>query len=99
MIDEAGVDFPRTFGNLTQDANTNTILNAIQNRSQHLNVSAFNGRWTCGRILFIFFLLYFTYKKGFEKIYKKSKTMTQPKNITEAIEMTFNKKSQKNRSM
>ena len=44
MIDEAGVDFPRTFGNLTQDDNTNTILNAIQNRSQHLNVSAFNGR-------------------------------------------------------
>jgi len=44
MIDESGVDFPRTFGNLTQDANTNTILNAIQNKSQHLNVSAFNGR-------------------------------------------------------
>jgi hypothetical protein len=44
MIDESGVDFPRTFSNLTQDANTNTILNAIQNRSQHLNVSAFNGR-------------------------------------------------------
>ena len=28
-IDETGIDFPRTFSNLTNDQNTNTILNAI----------------------------------------------------------------------
>jgi len=43
-MDETGIDFPKTFGNLTNDQNTNTILDAIQNRSKHLNVSAFNGR-------------------------------------------------------
>jgi hypothetical protein len=42
LIDEANVDFPKTFGNLTNDQNTNTILDAIQNRSKHLNASAFN---------------------------------------------------------
>ena len=44
LIDETGVDFPKTFGNLTNDQNTNTILDAIQNRAKHLNVSAFNGK-------------------------------------------------------
>ena len=44
IMDETGIDFPKTFGNLTNDQNTNTILDAIQNRSKHLNVSAFNGR-------------------------------------------------------
>ena len=42
LIDETNVDFPKTFGNLTNDQNTNTILDAIQNRSKHLNASAFN---------------------------------------------------------
>jgi hypothetical protein len=44
LIDQTGVDFPKTFGNLTNDQNTNSILDAIQNRKTHLNVSAFNGR-------------------------------------------------------
>lgn len=29
IIDQTGIDFPKTFGNLTSDQNTNTILDAI----------------------------------------------------------------------
>jgi hypothetical protein len=29
LIDETNIDFPKTFGNLTADQNTNTILDAI----------------------------------------------------------------------
>jgi len=36
-IEFNGIDYPRTFANLTNDMNTNTILNAIQNRKVHLN--------------------------------------------------------------
>ena len=41
QIDSHGVDFSRTFANLTADQNTNTILNSIQNKTQHLNTNPF----------------------------------------------------------
>lgn len=36
-IEFNGIDYPRTFANLTNDMNTVTILEAIQNRKVHLN--------------------------------------------------------------
>lgn len=36
LIDATGVDFPATFRNLVADQNTNIILDAMQNRSKHL---------------------------------------------------------------
>lgn len=38
-IDEMNIDYPKTYKNLTNDANTNTILTAIQLRSQHMNTN------------------------------------------------------------
>jgi hypothetical protein len=32
LIDSMGVDFPKTYANLIADKNTNTILEAMQNR-------------------------------------------------------------------
>ena len=40
-IEHNGIDYPKTFSNLTNDQNTNTILNAIQNRKVHLNTDPY----------------------------------------------------------
>ena len=41
LIDELGIDFPKSFANLTADKNTNIILDSIQNRKMHIQKSPF----------------------------------------------------------
>jgi len=36
-IDTHNINYPKSFAKLTDDQNTNTILNAIANRAIHLN--------------------------------------------------------------
>jgi hypothetical protein len=38
-ISTTNINYPKSYKNLTQDTNTNTILTAIQNRAIHLNTA------------------------------------------------------------
>ena len=40
-IDTHNINYPKSFAKLTDDQNTNTILNAIANRAIHLNKKIF----------------------------------------------------------
>lgn len=72
-IDTHNINYPKSFAKLTDDQNTNTILNAIANRAIHLNKNPI------GREFKDVWIILYWYQMEKKKRGRKPKMVDQPK--------------------